>query len=247
MEREDDYNSDERKTGVQTAGTPEGEMGNRGYAAEEKGFFPGSSAVEAWHDSRKDPKKGFTEYLRFIWPYALLMAFIFFVFLGVGYYSASSFPSMAETLRESFSSRFASIMTLNPLFIMFTIFLNNAFLSLLFLVLGLALGILPVIFIAFNGYVVGVIVYLIAQERGMFFILLGLLPHGILELPMVFLSAGIGLRLGYQVFSALIGRPTQIKSEFKEGLTFYFHWILPLLLVAAIIETFITPVILRSI
>ena len=25
MEREDDYNSDERKTGVQTAGTPEGE------------------------------------------------------------------------------------------------------------------------------------------------------------------------------------------------------------------------------
>lgn len=130
---------------------------------------------------------------------------------------------------------------------MFAIFLNNAFLSLLFLVLGLALGILPVLFIAFNGYVVGVIVYLIAQERGMFFILLGLLPHGILELPMVFLSAGIGLRLGYQVFSALIGKPTQIKSEFKEGLTFYFRWILPLLLVAAIIETFITPVILSSV
>jgi len=247
MEREDDYNSDERKAGVQTAGTPEGEMENREYVAEEKDFFPGSSAAETWHDSRKDPKKGFTGYLQFIWPYALLMAFIFFVFLVVGYYSAASFPSMAETLRESFSSRFSSIMTMSPLFIMFAIFLNNAFLSLLFLVLGLALGILPVLFIAFNGYVVGVIVYLIAQERGMIFILLGLLPHGILELPMVFLSAGIGLRLGYQVFSALIGRPTQIKKEFKEGLTFYFRWILPLLLVAAIIETFITPIILSSV
>lgn len=246
MEKEDDYNSEERKEGIQTTGTPEGEIENRGYATEEKDLFPGSSAAETWRDSRKDPKKG-SRYLRFIWPYALLMAFIFFVFLVVGYYSAASFPSMAETLRESFSSRFSSIMTMNPLFIMFTIFLNNAFLSLLFLVLGLALGILPILFIAFNGYVVGVIVYLIAQERGPLFILLGLLPHGILELPMVFLSAGIGFRLGYQVFSALIGRPTQIKSEFKEGLTFYFHWILPLLLVAAIIETFITPVILSSV
>lgn len=130
---------------------------------------------------------------------------------------------------------------------MFAIFLNNAFLSLLFLVLGLALGVLPVLFIAFNGYIVGVIVYLIAQERGLLFILLGLLPHGILELPMVFLAAGIGLRLGHQVFSALIGRPTQIKREFKEGLMFYFRWILPLLLVAAIIETFITPILLSLI
>ena len=101
---------------------------------------------------------------------------------------------------------------------MFAIFLNNAFVSLLSLVLGLALGVLPVLFIAFNGYVVGVIAYLAAQEKGLLFILLALLPHGILELPMVFLAASIGLRLGHQVFSALIGRPTQIKREFKEGL-----------------------------
>lgn len=247
MEREDNYSSEETQAGTQTAGTPEEEMENREYLAEERDFFPASSKPEMWRDNRKDLKKGFTGYLRFIWPYALLMAFIFFVFLVVGYNSAASFPSMAETLRESFSSRFASIMTMNPLFIMFAIFLNNAFLSLLFLVLGLALGILPVLFIAFNGYIVGVLVYLIDQERGLLFILLGLLPHGILELPMVFLAAGIGLRLGYQVFSALIGRPTQIKREFKEGLIFYFRWILPLLLVAAIIETFITPILLSSV
>lgn len=247
MEKENNYNSEERKAEAQTAGTPEGEIEDRGHTAEENDFFPGSSATETWHDSKKDSKKGFTGYLRFIWPYALLMAFLFFVFLIAGYSSAASFPSMAETLRESFSSRFESIMTMSPLFIMFAIFLNNAFLSLLFLVLGLALGILPVLFIAFNGYIVGVIVYLIAQERGLLFILLGLLPHGILELPMVFLAAGIGLRLGHQVFCALIGRPTQIKREFKEGLIFYFRWILPLLLVAAIIETFITPIILSSI
>lgn len=57
MEKEDDYNSEERKEGIQTTGTPEGEIENRGYATEEKDLFPGSSAAETWRDSRKDPKK----------------------------------------------------------------------------------------------------------------------------------------------------------------------------------------------
>lgn len=220
METEKDQNLEERRVGVQ---------------------------VETWEKDIKNPKKGFIGYVSFIWPYLLFITFVFFGSLVTGYISAEHFPSMADALRESFSSRFESLMTMSPFYIMFAIFLNNAFVSLLFLVLGLALGVLPVLFIAFNGYVVGVIAYLVGQERGLLFILLGLLPHGILELPMVFLAASIGLRLGHQVFSALIGRPTQIKREFKEGLTFYFHWILPVLLVAAIIEAFITPFILSLI
>lgn len=244
MEKED-YDSEERKTGERTK-TPQGKI-EREYAAEEKAFLPGSVTAETWRDDRKNPKKGFTEYVHFIWPYAAIMAIVFFGALVTGYISAANFPSMADALRESFSSRFESLLTMDPFSIMFAIFLNNAFVSLLFLVLGLALGVLPVMFIAFNGYLVGVIAYLAAQERGTLFILLALLPHGILELPMVFLAAGIGLRLGYQVFSALIGKPTQIKKEFKEGLLFYFRWILPLLFVAAVIETFITPLILSFI
>jgi len=125
---------------------------------------------------------------------------------------------MANTLMESFSSRFAPLLAMPPIFIMLGIFLNNAFVSLLFLVLGLAFGVLPVLFIAFNGYIVGVISHIVAQERGLLFIFLALLPHGIVELPMVFLSAGIGLRLGHQAFAAVIGRDTEIKKEFKEGL-----------------------------
>jgi stage II sporulation protein M len=247
MEDEGDFNLEERREGVQKAGTPEGEIGNRGSAVEERDFLPENNAAETWPYERKNPKKGFTGYVRFIWPYLLFITFVFFGSLVAGYISAASFPSMAEALRESFSSRFESMMTMRPLFIMFTIFLNNAFVSLLFLVLGLALGVLSVLFIAFNGYLVGVIAYLAAQERGLLFILLALLPHGILELPMVFLAAAIGLRLGHQVFSALIGKPTQIKREFIDGLTFYFRWILPILLVAAIIETFITPLLLSFI
>ncbi|MDY9925999.1 stage II sporulation protein M [Methanosarcina sp.] len=244
MEREEEYYLQERNGEVR-AETPErvgeGEIGS----PEKNAFLADSGKTKIRPGGRSISKgSGFTSYVRFIWPYVLFITFVFFGALSAGYTSSANFPDMADTLMENFSSRFAPLLAMPPIFIMLGIFLNNAFVSLLFLVLGLALGVLPVIFIAFNGYIVGVISHIVAQERGLLFIFLALLPHGILELPMVFLSAGIGLRLGHQVFSALIGRPTEIKKEFKEGLRFYFRWILPLLFLAAVIETFITPLIL---
>jgi stage II sporulation protein M len=188
-----------------------------------------------------------TRYVRALWPYLLVIVFVFFGSLLTGYVSAANFPEMADTLMKSFSSRFGPLLSMSPLYIMLAIFLNNAFVSLVSLILGIAIGIFPLLFIASNGYLVGVISYIVSQEKGYLFILMALLPHGIVELPMVFLSASIGLRLGHHAFLNLIGRPAELKKEFKRGLKFYFHWIMPLLFIAAIIETFITPLILSSI
>ncbi|AKB77315.1 Integral membrane protein [Methanosarcina horonobensis HB-1 = JCM 15518] len=243
MEREEDHYLREKNGEVRTE-TPDWEREEKIYASEENSFLADSRKTESRPGTGTSRASGFTSYLRFIWPYVLFITFVFFGALVAGYTSSANFPEMADTLMEGFSSRFAPLLALPPIFIMLGIFLNNAFVSLLFLVLGLVFGILPVLFIAFNGYIVGVISHIVAQERGLLFIFLALLPHGVLELPMVFLSAGIGLRLGHQVFAALIGRPTEIKKEFKEGLQFYFRWILPLLFLAAVVETFITPLIL---
>jgi stage II sporulation protein M len=247
MGREEDYDLQERRVGVE-AETPQWGVEDRVDAAREERFSIENRDTKVLsYDSMKPKKAGFSEYVHFIWPYVLIITFVFFGSFVTGYFSASSFPGMADTLMESFSSRFGPLLEMSPFYIMFAIFLNNSFVSLISLVLGLALGILPIIFIAFNGYLVGVISNLVAQQRGVLFISLALAPHGIIELPMVFLSAGIGLRLGHQVFSALLGKPTEIKRDFKEGLIFYFRWIVPFLFVAAIIETFITPLILSFI
>jgi stage II sporulation protein M len=228
MEKEDGYDFQERTERVPTE-TSDREKGKEEHDASGKDY------------SRKTELLG---YVRILWPYLVVIVFIFFGSLITGYASAASFPSMADTLMKGFSSRFGPLLTMSPLYIVLTIFLNNSFVSLLSLVLGMALGIFPILFIAFNGYFVGVISYVVGQQKGFLFILLALLPHGIIELPMVFLSASTGLRLGYQVFLYFIGRPTEIKKEFIKGLKFYFQVIMPLLFVAAIIETFITPIIL---
>ena len=247
MEREGDYDLQEKREGV-VIGTPDGEMENKEYAETEKDFSTSNTEAKTWPESRKKSRKAeFTGYIQILWPYLIIIVFVFFGSLLTGYASAASFPDMANTMMKNFSSRFGPLLTMSPLYIMLAIFLNNAFVSLVSLVLGLALGVFPILFIASNGYLVGVISYIIGQQRGFLFILLALLPHGVVELPMVFLSASIGLRLGHHVFLFLIGRPTEVKREFKKGLKFYFIWIVPLLFVAAIIETFVTPLILSLI
>lgn len=244
MEKEEDYYLGERN-GEGRAENPEGERKENIYAPVENTYLADRETKSRPEGGRPSKISEFTSYLHFIWPYFLIITGVFFVALLAGYNSSANFPGMADELMKGFSARFAPLLAMPPIVIMFGIFLNNAFVSLLFLVLGLAFGVLPVLFIAFNGYVVGVISHLVAQEKGLLFITLALLPHGILELPMVFLAAGIGLRLGHQVFAALIGRHTEIKKEFKGGLRFYFHWIVPLLFMAAVVETFITPLILN--
>jgi stage II sporulation protein M len=243
MEREEDYGLQERREIVPT-GTPDGETENEEYA-KEKDFSTADREIKTWSVNGKNSRKAeFTGYLRTLWPYLVVIVFVFFGSLLTGYVSAVSFPDIADTLMKNLSSDFGRILTMSPLYIMLTIFLRNAFVSLVSLVLGLALGVFPILIIAFNGYLVGVISYIVGQQKGFLFILLALLPHGIIELPMVFLSASIGLRLGYHVFLYLIGRPTELKKELIQGLKFFSLWIMPLLFVAAIIETFITPLIL---
>jgi stage II sporulation protein M len=243
MEREEDYDSTERREGVSIEAP---NIKDKGYAAREENFSTANLNAKILSDD-SNSRKVRAGYLRSLSPYVIIITFVFFGSFLAGYLSAENFPDMANNMMKEFTSRFAPLLEQAPIYVMFRIFLNNAFVSLVYLVLGLALGVFPILFIASNGFLVGVISYLVGQQKGFLFILLALIPHGIIELPMVFLSASIGLRLGYHVLLYLIGKPTEIKRELKQGLKFYFRWIMPLLFVAAVIEAFITPLILSLI
>lgn len=202
------------------------------------------ATVSDGYTERARTSPGVSAYLKLLRPYVLTVVLVFFLFVLIGNASLSYFPDLGKMISEGFNARFEPLLNLSPLYIMLIIFLNNAFISLLLLVSGLGLGVLTSLIIASNGYVIGIISRIVAEETGILYVLFALLPHGILELPMVFLSAGIGLRLGHQVLLSLIGKQSEIKKEFKQGIFFYFRWVVPLLFVAAFIETFITPLIM---
>ncbi|UGV41917.1 stage II sporulation protein M [Methanococcoides orientis] len=170
---------------------------------------------------------------------------VLFILSGIaGYFYTALNPASSDIALEGLEGLVELIMSMTPLEIMLFIFFNNAIKSLMAFVLGLAFGLIPLLFVVSNGYILGVVTYLESQENGFTYIFLGILPHGIIELPMILISAAMGVRMGINVLNALAGRYVDIKGEFKKGINVFFRFIMPMLLLAAGIETFITPVII---
>lgn len=121
------------------------------------------------------------------------------------------------------------------------IFLNNALKTLVAIVSGPLFGVIPGIFLLANGAALGIALTISAQSRGLWISFLSIAPHGVLELPAVFLGAGIGLKLGAHAFKSIFGKAQMtLGTEMLHGLKFFSTVIAPLLLVAALIEAFLT-------
>ena len=95
---------------------------------------------------------------------------------------------------------------LSPVGLMLGIFENNALKTFLVMVLGLAFGIVPAIFTLANGLILGIVTGATASKYGLFYVAVGTLPHGIVELPMVLISAAIGMKLGTDLLLAIFRR-----------------------------------------
>ncbi len=173
----------------------------------------------------------------------LVVTVVFILSLIIGLIVSVRNPGLSENYLETFKQSLGWIKTLNPLIIMFVIFLNNAIKSLIALILGIGLGIIPILFVAGNGIIIGMLAEIVSRQRGTFFVIASTLPHGIIEVPMILISTGIGLRLGYNMYLSLIGKKVDMKQELTQGIGFYIRVIAPLLFVAAAIETFVTPLI----
>ncbi|HTZ42052.1 MAG TPA: stage II sporulation protein M [Candidatus Omnitrophota bacterium] len=117
--------------------------------------------------------------------------------------------------------------------LMLFIFFNNIKSSLFGLVLGIILGVIPAFLAFFNGYILGFVLNKSINADGIF-VIWKLLPHGIFELPAVFISLGLGLQIGT---GFLFGKKKKnLKKNFIKSLKVFLLIVIPLLLIAAIIE-----------
>ena len=112
----------------------------------------------------------------------------------------------------------------------FVIFLNNAFTCFIDILSGPLAGVVPLFSAFVNGGLVG---WFVQQEGGI--VLVAIIPHGIFEIPAFLISTAIGLRVGREVFRSRGER--YLGGEMKMGLWVFLTLILPLLVIAAIIES----------
>jgi stage II sporulation protein M len=186
-------------------------------------------------------------FLKYVWGlkyYILAIVLIFAAFYAVGYVAVMTVPDVGNTVVSGFKQEVSPLKELTPLGLMLGIFANNAFKCLLVIVLGLALGIAPIIFILANGLILGIVIGVTMKSTSLLYVLVGVVPHGVIELPMVFISAAIGLKLGMDVLRAILGKNVNVVDKLVESLMIFIIWIFPLLFLAAFVETFVTGPIL---
>jgi stage II sporulation protein M len=151
-------------------------------------------------------------------------------------------PELAAQLQDLLK-QFAKMFRGLPRFqLAVAIFFNNSLKTLIVILLGPLLGLAPVLFLVVNGAILGAVMPVAAESRGLWPSLMTILPHGVLELPAILLGTSIGLRLGTQTWRHFAGTAEQsLMSELATGLKIYFYVIVPLLLAAAAIEVYVTP------
>lgn len=199
------------------------------------------------------------DYLReckwYIW-----ILFAFFIFSAlIGFFIVPLSPDLTEIISRSLRGIIDQTENLNVYELILFIFKNNAWVSLegvfspllildvlfkgsdllaflsslVFVPLGYLLGIIPFFLSFVNGVVLGFVmskVYLVSGFSDFW----RLLPHGIFELPAVFISLGLGLRLGTFLFSE--NPVIEFKRRFIGSVKVFLTIVIPLLVIAAIIE-----------
>jgi stage II sporulation protein M len=183
------------------------------------------------------------DYFRSIWIYIGLSVLLFITTIFMGYAAASTDSEIASTWFQELEM-LKWIMGLNPMLIMLIIFFKNLMSCMLSTFLGIGLGIMPLIVDTSNGFLVGVVAYKIMHAQGLLYLLAGILPHGIIELPSIFISSGLGLRLGHVLVLSIFSVRVDLSGEVRKAGHIMAWWIAPLLLLAAAIETFITPIVI---
>lgn len=178
----------------------------------------------------------FRQYVLAMRHHLLLAALMFVVSTTAGYGYAAFNPEFSAELMGKLGSWFGALAELSPSLLMLRIFAQNSVLCFAAMILGILFAIVPILFIIYNGFIIGAVIYTVSQERGVALVLLNILPHGIIEIPMILLSVAIGIRLGQETIKKLLGKGN-IKKELIEGLEIYVFWVIPLLFIAAAIET----------
>lgn len=176
------------------------------------------------------------EYLYSLRFYLFFVVILFITAIALGYmgFMSETFRGLFEVLGQ-LSEDIKDFTQYHPAWLIFlaffiVIFLNNALTCFLNILTGPLLGIFPLYSLLFNGGLLG----WLAHEMGLIVFLL-IVPHGMFELPAFFISLAIGLRLARELFKQKEER--RLKMKMKNGFRVYLKLIVPLLLIAALIET----------
>jgi stage II sporulation protein M len=178
----------------------------------------------------------------------LIVAVLFFVSSLIGFLYADSILAFCKKNKIDLFAQFANMIqqfqkdkTYHNAFSM--IFFNNLQASLVMIASGITFGLLPILLISFNGFLLGIVLSVASHSAGqnpLQLFVTHILPHGIFELPAVFLASALGLRLGILIIRSLFLQGNkEAWKQFAFRLQSLLVLITGLLIVAALVEAYL--------
>ncbi|MFH5186603.1 stage II sporulation protein M [Paenibacillus sp. TAB 01] len=179
---------------------------------------------------------------------ASALVFITGIILGAGF--SDQFQTYIEAQMKGLEQLSQSIANKpNQQWALFwLIFWNNTSKSILIIGLGAFFGVLPLFFLLGNGLLLGYVMAASAQKESLLYMVKGILPHGIIEIPAIIFACAIGLRLGALVIRSIISviSPARVTKN-KEDFRAFLKILLPVIIIlvvslsaAALIESTFT-------
>lgn len=155
----------------------------------------------------------------------------------------------AKELIMSFLEANADMINSEGNILMTNLIINNITASFI----SVIMGVVPFLFIPIFSLVVNSIMIgaalgfssITTSTSALKIFLIGMMPHGIFELPALLISMSMGIYLCYKISRRIIKRDNESLIDIVKsiGKTFIFI-VIPLLIVAGIIEAYLTPVIM---
>lgn len=173
----------------------------------------------------------------------------FLLLVMAGYAFAAARPESLDPLLRLFTGVAASsgMYQVKGGVLMATILSNN----LLALLVAISAGLIPLLHLSalslgLNAMMIGALAsYYRRSGLGLAAYLAGTLPHGVTESAALVLACAAGLYVCRATTYAALGRVNRktVARTLGECLRAYTHWIVPLLILSAALEAFVTPLI----
>lgn len=162
--------------------------------------------------------------------YIIIGIFLFFVFVGFFIPAPEQVYTkiidfIKEILKQTEGMSQSELITF--------IISNNIKSTFFGILMGAFFGVFPIISALANGYLLGFVSAMSVSSGGILS-LWRVLPHGIFELPAVFISLGLGLKLGMFVFQK--NKFKYFRNNLIDSLKVFLLIVIPLLIIAGIIE-----------
>jgi stage II sporulation protein M len=150
--------------------------------------------------------------------------------------------SAANAIEESFRNIAGNAASAEGFSLFLLIFLNNALAVSASFIFSPILLILPVVSIVMNGALVTVVGRLALQDHSPLYLAVGILPHGIIEIPAYLIGQAAAICFGFTIMRSVFN--AQQRSAAGPVIRRCLSWLalaIVLLVPAALIEAFVTP------